>query len=284
VRFSSVSRLAASLSAVFLAVPAFAADLPSSTITPAFTAPPEFTVIIGVGPEVTPSFPGAKSFIVLPSVHVAYLRPGEHDFFYSPDDSFDIAILNTGIFRAGPAGNFVNRRGLSGGNGQFNGLPNVDDSVELGGFAEIWPLQGHLRIRGEILKAVSGYDGLVGTIGADLIGRFGPFQLAAGPRVKFGDQRFADSYFTITPAAAAINGLVTPYQATGGLTSAGLFASARYDVTQNIAATVFGGWDYLESSVGASPVATVLGNRNQFTGGVTLSYAFGFKGFGVFGY
>ena len=220
----------------------------------------------------------------MPSIHLAYLRPGEHDFFYSPDNSFDIAILNTGFFRAGlvPA-NFVARRGLSGGNGQFNGLPNVDASAELGGFAEIWPW-GSSAIRGEILKAVSGYDGLVGTIGADLIGRFGPFQLAGGPRIKFGDQRYADSYFTITPAAAAANGLVTPYQASGGLTSAGVFAQARYDVTRNISATVFGGWDRLESSVGAKSVATVLGSRNQFTGGLTLAYAFGFKGFGIFGY
>jgi outer membrane protein len=145
VRFSSVSRLVASLSAVFLAVPAFAADLPSSTVTPAFATPAEFTVILAAGPEVGPSFPGAKSFTVLPSIHVAYLRPGEHDFFYSPDDSFDIALINTGFFRAGPAGNFIDRRGLSGGNGQFFGLPNVGLSAEVGGFAEIWPWQDHLR-------------------------------------------------------------------------------------------------------------------------------------------
>jgi outer membrane scaffolding protein for murein synthesis (MipA/OmpV family) len=215
---------------------------------------------------------------------VAYLKPGEHDFFYSPDDSFDIALIDTGFFRAGPAGNFIDRRGLSGGNGQFAGLPNVDISVEVGGFAEVWPLQDRLRIRGEILKAVTGYDGLTGTIGADFIQHFGPFEVAVGPRIKFGDQRYADAYFTVTPAQAFANGTVGAYQASGGLTSVGGFISARYELTHNVAVTLFGGYDRLESSVGSSPVATVLGSRDQWTGGATLSYAFNFAGFGVFGY
>jgi outer membrane protein len=131
---------------------------------------------------------------------------------------------------------------------------------------------------------VTGYDGLVGTVGADLIQQLGAFEFTVGPRIKFGDQRYADAYFTITPAEAAANGLVTPYKASGGLTSVGAFVSARYEITRSVSATLFGGYDRLEDSVGSSPVATVLGNRNQFTGGVTVSYAFGFAGFGIFGY
>jgi outer membrane scaffolding protein for murein synthesis (MipA/OmpV family) len=260
----------AGLMAATLAMPVHAADLPSMAAPPVFVAPPMFTVVIAAGPMVEQSFPGSKAFTVLPSVHLAYLKPGEHDVFYTPDDSFDIVVFDNGIFRFGPAGNFLNRRGLSDGNGQFKGLPNVRYSIELGGFVEIWPLKDHLRIRGEIRKAVTGYDGLVGSIGGDAIGQFGPFQASIGPRFKFGDQRYADRFFTITPFEAAANGLVTPYKASGGLTS--------------YSATLFGGYDRLASSVGASPVATVLGTRDQFTAGVTLAYRFGFKGFGVFGY
>lgn len=283
--FFSALRLAASISAVSIAIPAFAADLPSRAVAPAYVeTAPIFTVIIAAGPEVTPSFPGSKSFTVLPSVHLAYLKPGEHDSFYTPDDSFDFRIIDTGWFKAGPAANFLNRRGLSDGNGQFYGLHNVRDSVELGGFAEIWPLQGHLRIRGEIRKAVSGYDGLVGSIGADAIGRFGPFQASLGPRIKFGDNRYVNNFFSITPGEAALNGRVTPYQASSGLTSVGAYATVRYDFNPTYSATLFGGYDRLASSVGNSPVATVLGTRDQFTGGVTLAYTFGFKGFGIMGY
>ena len=284
-RFSSALRLAASISAVSIAFPAFAADLPSRAVAPAYVeAAPIFTVIIAAGPYVTPSFPGAKSYTVLPSVHIAYLKPGEKDSFYTQDDSFDFRIIDTGWFKAGPAGNFLNRRGLSDGNGQFFGLHNVRESIELGGFAEIWPFQDRLRIRGEVRKAVTGHDGVVGSIGADAIGRFGPFQVSVGPRVKFGDQKYVDSYFSVTPNEAFLNGRVGPYRASGGLTSVGAFATARYDFNSTYSATLFGGYDRLASSVGDSPVATTLGSRDQFTGGITLAYTFGFKGFGILGY
>lgn len=284
-RFPSAFGLALSVTAAAIAAPAFAADLPSRTLAPIAVAPaPVFTVILAAGPEVQPDFPGSKSYTVLPSIHIAYLKPGEHDPFYTPDDSFDIQIIDTPFFKAGPAANFVNRRGLSDGNGQFYGLHNVDFSVELGGFAEIWPWQDHLRIRGEIRKAVTGYDGLVGSIGADLINRYGPFQVSVGPRIKFGDQRYVDNFFSIQPYEAALNGRVTPYRASAGVTSVGAFATARYDFNQTWSATLFGGYDRLANSVGDSPVATVLGTRNQFTGGVTLAYSFGFQGFGILGY
>ncbi len=285
VRFSSALRLAASIGAVSVAIPAFAADLPTRTVAPSFASPaPIFTLIVAAGPEVVQSFPGAKSFIVLPSIHIAYLKPGEHDSFYTQDDSFDFRIIDTPFFKAGPAANFVSRRGLSGGNGQFFGLRNVGDSIELGGFVEVWPAPDRLRLRGEIRKAVSGHNGLVGSVGADFIGRLGPFQASIGPRVKFGDQRYVDRYFTILPFEAALNGRVTPYQARGGVTSVGAFATARYDFNQTYSATLFGGYDRLANSVGDSPVATTLGRRDQFTGGVTLAYSFGFRGFGILGY
>ena len=283
-RLFSALRLAASFGAIAIAMPALAADLPSQTIAPVYAPTPIFTVIIAAGPEVVPSFPGSKSHVVLPSIHLAYLKPGEHDPFYTQDDSFDFAIYENGFFKAGPVANYVNRRGLSDGNGQFFGLHNVRDSIELGGFAEIYPWQDHLRIRGEIRKAVTGHNGLVGSIGADAIGRVGAFQVSVGPRVKFGDQRYVNNFFTITQAEANLNGRVNAYQASGGVTAVGAFATARYDFTPHYSVTLFGGYDRLANSAGDSPVATVLGTRNQYTGGATLAYSFNFGGFGILGY
>ncbi len=271
--------------AASMAVPALAADLPSRAVTPTFAdTAPIFTVIIAAGPQVSPDFPGSKNYYVLPSIHLAYLKPGEKDSFYTQDDSFDFRVIDTTYFKAGPAANFVNRRGLSDGNGAFFGLPNVSDSIELGGFVEVWPAPEHLRLRGEIRKAVTGHDGVVGSVGADFIGRLGPFQASLGPRVKFGDQRYVDHYFTITPVEAALNGRVGAYQANGGLTSVGAFATLRYDINKTYSATLFGGYDRFANNIGDSPVVTTLGTRDQFTGGVTLAYTFGFKGFGVLGY
>ncbi len=283
--FSSALRLFAGLGFASVTASAFAADLPSRAAPPVFTqADPGFSVTIGAGPDVVNQFPGARTITVLPSVHIGYRKFGEPDPFYTPDDSFDIALYDTPYFRIGPAANYINRRGLSNGNGNFRGLPNVDGTFQLGGFAEAFPLPGTVRLRGEILKGVNGSDALTGTVGGDLYHRFGAIEASIGPRVGFGDSNFANRYFTVTAGEAAANGLITPYQAHGGLTSVGGIGTVRYFVNRDYSLLFFGGYNRLVNSVGSSPVPVVLGSRDQFTAGVTLNYTFGFKGFGILGY
>ena len=283
--FSSALRLLAGCCFASLTVSAYAADLPSTASPPIFTQPnPGFTVTIGAGPDVVNQFPGAKTVTVLPTIHLGYRKFGEADPFYTPDDSFDFAVYENRYFRAGPAANYINRRGLSDGNGNFRGLPNVDGTFQLGGFAEVFPIPDHVRIRGEILKGVNGSDALTGSIGGDLIQRFGPIEASIGPRVGFGDNHFANAYFTVTAAQSIVNGLVAPYQAHGGVTSVGGLATVRYFFTNEYSLLFFGGYNRLADSVGASPIPAVLGSKDQFTAGVTLNYTFNFKGFGILGY
>ena len=284
-RITSVVTLA-SLGLVSIAAPAFAADLPSRAAPPIFVEPVTsgYTVTIGAGPDVTNQFPGSKSITVLPTFHFSYRKVGEPDAFYTPDDAFDISIYENQYFRIGPAGNFINNRGLSNGNGRFFGLHNIGNTFEVGGFVEVFPIPNHLRLRGELLKGVTGSKGLVGNVGADFIQRTGPFEFSIGPRIGFGDQRYADQYFSVQTYEAAANGLVNPYRASGGLTSVGGLATVRYDINREYSLLGFGGYSRLVDSVGASPVSTILGTKNQFTAGVTLNYTFGFKGFGILGY
>ncbi len=284
-RFSSALRLLAGLGFASVTAGAYAADLPSREAAPVFTQPdPGYSVTIGAGPEVVNQFPGARTVTVLPSIHLGYRKFGEPDPFYTPDDSFDIALYESPFFRIGPAANYINRRGLSDGNGNFRGLANVDGTFQLGGFAEILPLPGTIRIRGEILKGVNGSDALTGTIGGDLYHRFGQIEASIGPRVGFGDSNYANSYFSVTAAQSIANGLIAPYQARGGLTSVGGIGTVRYFVNNDYSLLFFGGYQRLVDSVGASPIPTVLGSRDQFTAGVTLNYTFGFKGFGILGF
>ena len=212
-RITSVVSLA-SLGFVSIAGSAFAADLPDRSAPPVFVEPitTGYTVTIGVGPNVLNQFPGSKSITVLPTFHLGYRKVGEPDPFYTPDDAFDISIYENQYFRIGPAANFINNRGLSNGNGNFFGLHNVGNTFEVGGFVEVFPIPQHLRLRGELLKGVTGSKGLVGNVGADFIQRTGPFEVSIGPRIGFGDQRYADQYFTVQPFEAAANGLVHAVQ------------------------------------------------------------------------
>lgn len=280
-RNSLVLGFAAGAALLSSAAPSLAADLPSKVEPPVFVQPDGYDVTIGAGPNVTNRFPGSKQVTVLPSLHFGYRKAGEPDPFYAPDDAFDIAIFQSPNFRIGPAGNYIQDRGSCCG---FQGMHYVGGTVQLGGFVEFFPIQNHLRLRGEILQGVTGSRALTGNIMVDAIHRMGPFEFSLGPRFGFGDSRYANSYFSVTPAEAAANGLINPYNAQGGLTSVGGLGTVRYDLSRQYSLLGFGGYSRLVSSVGGSPVATRIGTRNQFTAGATLSYTFGFKGFGFMGY
>jgi outer membrane protein len=238
-------------------------------------APSGWTLTLGIGPEVQTAFPGAKSVIVWPTGNFAYRRPGEPLPFSSPDDGFGIALLDLGWVKAGPVGRVVPERGLSNGNGNFFGLPNVGWTLELGGFIELWPNE-HFRARGEVRQGVNGHDGLDANIELDAIQRIDAFTLAIGPRLAFGDSQYMNAYFSVTPQQAFVNGRVTPFHANGGLTSVGVLTSVKYDFTPTWSATAFGGYDRLVSSAGESPIPNKLGSLNEFSAGVVVAYSFNF--------
>lgn len=279
---SSVLGLIASVFLSASALPALAADLPSKSVAPVFTQPdPGFEVTLGAGPNVLNRFPGSREITVLPTFHLGYRKAGEPEAFYTPDDSFDIAIYENPFFRIGPAANFINNRGSCCG---FQGLHTIGSTAEVGGFAEVYLMPRHIRVRGEILQGVTGSKGLVGNLGADGIQRFGAFEFSLGPRIGFGNSRYANQYFGVSTYEASQNPLLTPYNARGGLTSVGGLGTVRYDLNRQYSVLLFGGYSRLVDSVGQSPIATRIGDRNQFTAGATLNYTFAFRGFGILGY
>ncbi len=82
----------------------------------------------------------------------------------------------------------------------------------------------------------------------------------------------------MTPQQSAINlangGALTPYKATGGLTSAGLAVAARYDYSEHWRVTAIGGYQALTGSVANSSITEHTGSTNQFTVGIEIAYRF----------
>lgn len=264
----------ASLLAASWAPAAFAADLTPPPAEP----PPGWTVSIGIGPEALTDFPGARTYRLWPTGYLAWRKPNDPPLFAAPDDGFGIALLDLGWLQAGPVGRVLPRRGLSDGNGDFHGLNNVNWTLELGGFVNVW-LSEHLRTHLEIRQGVNGHNGLDANVGIDAVERFGPYTFSIGPRLALGNTRFMSAYFSVTPAEALANGNVRPYQAYGGVTSLGGLAAAKYDITPAWSATVFGGYDRLVNSAAESPIPNRLGSLNEFSGGVIIAYSFNFGGF-----
>jgi outer membrane scaffolding protein for murein synthesis (MipA/OmpV family) len=219
---------------------------------------------------VAPSFPGSSVARPYPFPGVAVRGVGEPERFGAPDDGFGVPVFDADGARLGPVANFVFARG--GRDGLF-GVHHVGLTHEVGGFAEYFAFD-HLRARTELRQAVDGHGGFVAALGADLYGEANSFRLSLGPRLNLGNNRYANAYFSVTPVEAILNGRLEPYQANGGFTAAGGVATLRYDFTPNLNAVVYTGLQRLTGSVGGSPIPNMVGSRDQFTAGVSVSRSF----------
>jgi outer membrane scaffolding protein for murein synthesis (MipA/OmpV family) len=264
--FALASFLSASATAAFAADAALASQPSQAAST--------WIVTLGVGPQVQTAFPGAKSVTVWPTGSFDAHRSGDPEpAFTAQDDGIGVPLLDYGWIKAGPVGRIVPSRGLSSGNGAFYGLPNVNTTVELGIYGELW-FMDHLRLHAEVRQGVNGHDGLDANLALDAVEKLGAFNFAIGPRLQAADKQYMKTYFSVTPYQAILNGRVTPYQASGGLASAGAFASIKYDITPAWSATLFGGYNRLVSSAAASPIPNKLGSLNEYTAGVLIAHSF----------
>lgn len=263
-RLTLASLLSAATSA------AFAADAtPSAPAAPAA----DWQVTVGLGPQLQNAFPGARAVTVWPTGTLDLRRPGEPVPFSSPDDGFGLSLLDYGWIKAGPVARIVPARSTSNGNGAFYGLPYVGWTLELGIYGELW-FGEHFRARAEVRQGVNGSDGLDSNIALDAVQKWGAFTFAIGPRLQLGDTQYMNAYFSVTPAEAFVNGRVRPYQAYGGLASAGALASVKYDFLPSWSATLFGGCGRLIGSAAAGPIPNNLGSLNEYRAGLVIAHAF----------
>ncbi len=258
-------------SSILAGAGALAADSPPAAPAPAPAASPDgYIVTLQAIGAVAPSFPGSAVVRPYPFPGFSVRGIGEPERFSAPDDGFGVPVFEADGLRMGPVANFVfrcgNRDGLS-------GLHQVGLTHEVGGFAEYFAFD-HFRARAELRQAVDGHDGFVASLGADFYGESNSFRLSLGPRLNLGDNRYANANFSVTPVEAILNGRLEPYQANGGFTSAGGVATIRYDFTPNLNATIYTGLQRLTGSVGGSPIPNMVGSRDQFTAGVSVSRSF----------
>ena len=255
---------------------ALAADLPSVKAPADIPPIPDWVVTVSGQVSGSPAYPGADRYIVYGLPGLSIRRSDQAERFGLPDDGFGIALYDIDWFRAGPVGRWVSDRPRHG-NSELVGMPYVEPSVEIGGFAELTPLPG-IRGRVEVRQAVSGYDGLAATVSADIWHSFEGIVLSIGPRFYFGNDKYASTYFSVTPQQSAYNlangGQLTPYNATGGLTSLGATAAARYDFNETWRATGYANFQYLTSGVANSPIVLHDGSRDQYMIGLEISYRF----------
>jgi outer membrane protein len=262
-----------------VAVPAAASaqsviTLPPPPFTLPFLPSPSglWTVTVGAGGELKPDFEGAKAYMLSPVPIFSVRRAGTPDRFRSPRDGASLTLIDFEGFHAGPVGKLKGARN-AGDNAALNGLGNVNAALELGGFAEYYPVDW-LRGRVELRQGFFGHHGVVADVSADVIVPvLQGVTWSAGPRFTFADTRATAPYFSINAAQAMASGLPT-FNAKGGAHSLGAGTQVRYQINPQWEVHSYLEYDHLLGSVAASPLVRLRGSTNQLTVGVGASYSF----------
>jgi outer membrane protein len=225
---------------------------------------------VALGPQLVPSFPGSDSVSVRPLVDVARARGDDPFPFEAPDESTGPTLLRSNDWQFGAAIGFEGKRSR----GDTDGLlPKVGFTFELGGFVQ-YQLAPAVRLRTEFRQGIGGHKGLIGTVSADYVARDGDQWLfSIGPRATFTNGRYNRAYFGVDEATAATSG-VPAYRPNGGLQAVGAATGFIYQLTPRWGVYSYAKYDRLVADPGRSPVVREFGSRNQFSGGVALTFTF----------
>mgnify|MGYP001817652686 CR=1 FL=1 len=235
------------------------------------TSQKQYEVKLGVGLQLSNKYPGADKSILVPYPIIVVDRLYVPGFGQVVD-----GVEKTRGWGVYPSFN-------------FNGERKASDSLDLLGTNTIdWSLEAGLGVRyrydwlrgyAEFRQGFNGHTGQVGAFGLDIITQpTEELEFVFGPRVDWGTQNYTDTYFGVTAPEAALNPLLTPFNAGSGLTSAGLQATANYDINEDVTLHFRAGWDRYVGDAAKSPIVKA-GSKDQFRIGAGVSYRFNFDVF-----
>ena len=232
----------------------------------------DYIVTVGGRVSASPPYEGANRDVIRPSASFNVRRADRPYRFTPPDGGSTFALVANRYIDLGPMVRFRYDRP---GRGRLAGFDKIDFAVEPGVFVNLWPTDW-LRARIEARRGVTGHAGFVGDAGLDLIHTGRRWDFSLGPRIGYGDSRYLETYFGVTPQDAARSPLIkTIYTPGDGARYAGVETAASYHFTNRLRTAVELGYHRLVGRAADSPVVAVAGSRGQVSGGVGLSYSFG---------
>lgn len=230
----------------------------------------DIRVRVGLGVQTLPDFVGADDNSLAPLFDLSIKRGTEPFEASAPDKSMGFALISSGGFSLGPAVNFERKRKDS-----DVGAPlgKVKATIETGGFVQ-YDVSDSFRLWGELRKGLGGHEGLVGNIAADYIVRDGDrYAITIGPRLLFSDSKYQRAYFGVSPEAALASGLPA-YRPDGGLHAIAAASGVHYSIGGAWGLFGYARYEHLIGDAADSPVIRELGSKNQYSGGIGLTYAF----------
>jgi outer membrane scaffolding protein for murein synthesis (MipA/OmpV family) len=218
---------------------------------------PDLVTTLRAGVAVSPAYLGSDDYELGPDLDIRfdYIRlPGGLEFGSSSSVGFRTGWGLSGSLR------YLGERD-SNDHDEIRGLDNVPWSLEAG--LGVGYEQRNYRAFTDVRYGFVGHNAWVGEIGADAIAYpMDGLTVTLGPRLEFGDDKFAQTYFGVSPSEEAESGLEA-FDAKGGLLAAGLELGGRYRFNERWGVEGAASWGRLLNDAADSPV-TETGSEDQY--------------------
>lgn len=229
-----------------------------------------------VGVAAIPEYEGADKLDVIPFVN-GRLTLGER-YIAIEGVTLRANVLATEGFEFGPVANLTFGRDAKIKSNAVARLGKIDEAYEIGGFAAASfavGQNGRARAAIQAVHDVSNvHDGWVANLSAGYSHKVSnSFSLGLEASASYADDKYARTYFSVTPAGTLASGLPT-YNAKGGLKDVGAMLTASYQVTPKWSVNAYGSYRRMLGNFADSPIVDREGNANQLSAGIGIGFAF----------
>lgn len=225
---------------------------------------------VGVGVGYQPHDPSGSRYDTVP---LPYLDLDWGGVSLNTEDGLTWDAFKANGFSAGPFINYLPGRNS---NGSLEGLRDVPNMAEVGGFIEYAPAD-FWRVFASLGSAVaggSGQGGMLGRVGGELgyplgMGIVGSSNLTA----HFADRRQNQTFFGVSADESLASG-IGRYQAGGGLQNVTLTQSVEFPLTAHWSLVTSASWIHLTGSAADSTIVREKGDVDQAQVQAAISFKF----------
>ncbi len=234
------------------------------------------TIVGGVA--TVPDYEGANKMRVIPLVS-GEVR-WDKRYFAVQGVTARLNFLNSDSFEFGPAADLTFGRRADVKSLPVRALGRIDDAYQIGAFAAV--KMASLLTDGDQLRfSIQGTrdvsDVHKGWVGEAAVTYRLPvarkFAIISQGSVRLADDKYARTYFSVTPTGATASGL-TAFAAKGGVKDIGLSLTATYALSDRWSLLGYGGYRRLVGDFKDSPIVRDAGRADQFSGGVGIGFSF----------
>jgi len=235
----------------------------------------KWSVVVGGGGAYAPDYEGSDDyeFQPFPFVSIVY-----DDFIFIEGTALGINLLDfegplgDDRIKAGPIARYGFGRDEDD-NNALDGLGDVDDSIEVGGFLKyqvgIW--SAGLTV---VQDVGGGHDGLLAEASTGIsVPLTEELRSSIEASTSWADSNYMDTYFGISSAQSAKSGL-DQFDADAGFKDVAVTLGLDYMLTESIGLSGRAQYKRLLGDAASSPIVEDEGSADQFFGGLFLTYRF----------